>query len=392
MEEINTDPPFMLYVVWHPDSQSGDSVGNLLLNHFGSHRYRFVSGGDRVRVMFRNTVAPGADEPIPIDWGSSHTAGVVVLLDNALVRDHSWVSYVRMLVDDVREAGFRARVIPVEMENGVLGIGLAEQALRWHHWPGADVEKGSRLVRELKYAFSRMLRHRLAELRHPLDDRNALADYLVKVRVFLSHSKHDAYGEFVARKLRGWLYANADLEAFLDIRDIPAGVPFDLVIDQEVENSVMVAICTDSYSSREWCRREVVRAKRLNVPMLTVDCLREVDERYFPYLGNVPSVRMNPETMDRLECVAEYLMDEVFKDFLWQCRVEGLRTRFPETAFLARAPELISLASRPQATIGTHWDIVYPGPPLGAEEINLFADVAGDVRLFSLVDWLAWRE
>ena len=70
LEEINTDPPFMLYVVWHPDSQSGDSVGNLLLNHFGSHRYRYVSGGDRVRVMFRNTAAPNADEPIPIDWGS----------------------------------------------------------------------------------------------------------------------------------------------------------------------------------------------------------------------------------------------------------------------------------------------------------------------------------
>ncbi len=392
MEEINTDPPFMLYVIWHPDSQSCDSVGNLLLNHFGSHRFRYVSGGDRVRVMFRNTAAPNADEPIPIDWGSSQTAAVVVLLDHALVSDHSWVSYVRTLVDDAGEAGFRASVIPVEMENGVLGIGLAEQALRWHHWPGTEVEKGSRLFRELKYAFSRMLRHQLAELRHPLDNRDALADYLVKVRVFLSHSKHDSYGESVASKLREWLYANADLEAFLDIRDIPAGVPFDLVIDHEVENSVMVAICTDSYSSREWCRREVVRAKRLNVPMLTVDCLREVDERHFPYLGNVPSVRMNPETIDRIECVAEYLLDEVFKDLLWQCRVEGLRSRFPETAFLARAPELISLASRPQATFGTHWDIVYPGPPLGAEEINLFADVARDVRLYSLVDWLAWRE
>ena len=96
--------------------------------------------------------------------------------------------------------------------------------------------------------------------------------------------------------------------------------------------------------------------------------------------------------MDRSADVAAYIMDEVFKDFLWQCRVEGFRKRFPETTFLARVPELISLASRPPATIGTRWDIVYPGPPLGTEEVDLFADVSGDVRVLSLIDWLAWRK
>lgn len=389
MEEFNTDPPLALHVVWHPESADGEYIGGILLDHFGSHRYMYVSGGDRVRVMFRNAIAPGAHEPLPIDWDGARTSAVLVLLDNTLVKDQSWLNYTQKLVE---ATGFRVRVIPVALEAGALGIGLVEQALKWHDWPETGVDKERRLFRELKYAFSLMLRHQLAELRHPLEDRDALGDYLEKVRVFLSHSKHDAFGESTARKLRRWLNENSDMATFLDIRNIPPGVPFDSVINYEVANSVMVAIYTDSYSSREWCRREVVRAKRLGVPMLTVNCLQEFDERFFPYLGNVPSVRMDPETMDRLGYVADYLLDEVFKDFLWQCRVEGFRKLFPETNFLARAPELILLASRPEASIGTNWDIVYPGPPLSTEEIDLFADISGDVRLYSLIEWLAWRE
>ena len=392
MDEINSAPPFMLFAVWHPESASGERLGNTLLDHFGSHRYRYVSGGNSVRVIFRNAVASGTGEPLPVDWEDSQTVAVVVFLDNALVRDDIWVNYVRNLASHAEELGFRARLIPVAMEAGILENGLAGQALLWHDWDEPHATKELRLVRELKYTFSRMLRHRLAELRHPGEDRDSLGDYLVKVQVFLSHSKHDAYGEAVARQIRRWLIDNAALATFLDIFDIPPSVSFESVINHEADGSVMVAIYTDSYSSREWCRKEVVRAKRQSVPMLVMDCLQEGDERSFPYMGNVPWVRMNPETMDRLEYFAGYLLGEVFKDFLWQCRVEALRSDNPETVFLSSAPELFFLASLPQVSPGPHRDIVYPGPPLGVEELELFANVAPDVRLFSLIEWIARRE
>ena len=389
MEEIITDPPFMLYVVWHHEYIHGENVATLLHNHFGSHRFRYVSGGASVPVLFRNTAGPDSDQPLPIEWSESGATAVVVLLDSTLVGDPAWMTYVRNLSEQAEAMGFGARVIPVAMGKNVLDNGLAQQALRWHHWAGGDDEKEQRLVRELAYAFSRMLRHRLAQLQRPSDEKNVLGDYLEKVRIFLSHSKHDDHGEVVANKMRSWLNNDADLTAFLDVLDIPAGVSFESVIDHAVGGSVMVAIYTDTYSSREWCRREVVRAKRLHVPMLFVDCLQEVDERSFPYLGNVPSVRMNPETMDRLEHVARCLLDEVFKDFLWQCRIEGFRSAYPQTTFLARAPELITLVSRPEASVGATWDIVYPGPPLGTEEALLFSDVVQDVHLYSLTNWLA---
>ena len=391
MQDIDVDrpPPFTLYVVWHPDFTRGDSIGNLLLDRFGSHRYRYVAGGDSVRVIFRNAAGPDSLEPLPIDWNGAGTTAVVVLLDDTLVGNTVWVHYVRNLAEQADRTGFGTRLIPVAMEGGVLAIGLVEQALRWHDWTGSNDEKERQLVRELTDTFIRMLRYQLARLRHTGDGHNALDDYLTNVRVFLSHSKHDGHGEIVADALRTWLNDNAKAAPFLDVRNIPAGVPFDSVLEHEVARSVMVTIYTDSYSSRDWCRREVLTAKRRRVPMLVVDCLQDTDASSFPYLGNVPWVRMNPQTVDRLDYVAEHLLEEVFKDFLWQCRVESFRNAFPQTTFLARAPELISLTSISPESYGTGHDIVYPGPPISAQEEQLFVDLAPNIRVYSLNEWLA---
>ena len=391
MQSISILPPtpFAVYIVWHPDFVEGERIGNLLRNHFDSPRYSHVPGGDSVPVTFRNQAEPVSQEPLPIDWSSSSATAVVVLLDSTLVGDPVWSQYVHNLAEQAKQTGFDTRVIPVAMEDGVLGIGLVEQALRWHDWAGTDDETERRLIRELTDTFTRMLRYHLARLRYPDDGRNALDHYLTNVRVFLSHSKHDDHGESVACALRKWLNDNVNTAPFLDIRNIPAGIPFDLVLDYEAGRSVMVSIYTDSYSSRPWCRREVIEAKRRCMPMLVVDCLHDADPSSFPYLGNVPWIRMSPETMDRLDYVAGHLLDEVFMDFLWQCRVESFRSAFPQTTFLARAPELISLISILPAPSGTGRDIVYPGPPIGSHEMQLFSDVNPDVRLFSLKQWLA---
>ena len=390
MVEVIANPPFTLYVVSHPEYCLGKRVANLLLDHFGSHRYRNVAGGASVRVIFRNTMAPGSQVPLSIDWDSSDTTAAVILLDGKLVRDPTWVQYVRDLAAEAEDRGYSARLIPVSMEEGTLvEIDLEENAPQWHAWTGTDEERGQRLVRDLTYEFSRMLRHHLTQLQHPSDGDIGLRQYLEKVQVFLSHSKHDNYGERVASEIRGWLLSDTALAVFLDVTDIPAGVSFESVINLAIGDGVMVAIYTDSYSSREWCRREVIRAKRVNVPMLLVDCLQTVDERSFPYLGNVPFLRIDPDTMDRLDQIASCLLDEVFKDFLWRCRVEGLRCSNPQTLFLAHAPELASLTSLPEGPDGTERNIVYPYPPLGAEEVQLFSDVAQDVKLYSLTQWLA---
>ena len=256
-----------------------------------------------------------------------------------------------------------------------------------------------------------MLRHYLEHLKHPVDDARDLERYLENVQVFLSHSKHDhdGDGERIARDIRDWLHQSSGLSSFFDVLDIPAGTQFQEVLELHVKRSALLAVHTDSYSSREWCRREIIQAKRYNVPMIVVNCVRDVDERGFPYMGNVPYVRLDPGKEDpnktsRIERVIGCLLDEVFKDFLWRCRTELADGDNRNVLFMARPPELISLANIEQgflespeslslADSTTPLDIedpmiVYPDPPLGAEEEQLFEKIAPHVRLRNLTRWL----
>lgn len=384
-----TRPFLVLYIAWHPDFTAGAGIAEVLREHFRRKLYENVAGGTGLSVIFRSAPEPGSSVPLPIDLDGSETTAVVVLAESALVKDADWVDYVRGLAARTEAAGLSARVFPVALDHAALSIGLDEQALRWDQWLGAEPTLRQRLISELAYEFCRMLRHYLEHLRHPAEKEAALEKYLKKVQVFLSHSKHDCDGQRIADLIRNRLYAGHGLASFFDVHDIPGGVRFDKVLLMQVRLSAVVAIHTDSYSSREWCRREIIEAKRWNVPLVVANCILDRDERGFPYLGNVPIVRMDPDSADRIDVVIGRLLDEVLKDFLWRCRVQLAGVDDPTVVFLPRPPELISLASLPPQKDVPEPTIVYPDPPLSAEEERLFEDVAPRVRLRSMAEWLA---
>ncbi|MCY3954820.1 MAG: toll/interleukin-1 receptor domain-containing protein [Nitrospira sp.] len=387
--ETTTRPLFVLYVVWHPSYTKGYEVSDLLRRHFGDDRYRNVAGGSGISVIYRNKSAPDSHTPLQIDWEEADTTAAIVLVDSALASDSAWLNYVFELSQSAQTRGFLTRLFPVLMEAEGFQFQLEEQALRWNRLGKSDVEREQQLVSNLTYQFSRMLRHRLDLLRRPEASNAPLSRYLEKIQVFISHSKHDNDGEAVARSIRNWLHDNIALSSFFDVFDIPTGLSFREVLLHQIETSVLVAIHTDSYSSREWCRREVIEAKRRHVPMIIVDCLRDIDQRAIPYMGNVPIVRMGVERQDRINTAIGCLLDEVFRTYLWRCRVEPFREAHSHVLFTARPPELISLATLPEYESKASSAIVYPEPPLGADEARLFSEIASGVRTRTLTEWLA---
>ena len=384
-----TRPFLALYVVWHTDFAAGAGVAEAVRQHFRRKLYENVAGGTGLSVIFRSVAGPGLSVPLPIDLSEAETTAVVVLAESALSRDADWVCYVKALAKQTEAVGLSARVFPVSVERAGLAIGLDEQALRWDQWDGGQTELEQRLIRELTYEFCRMLRHYLEHLRHPAEEEDALEKYLQKVQIFLSHSKHDDDGERIANLIRDHLHAGHGLSSFFDTHDIPAGLPFQRVLLKQVRFSAVVAIHTDSYSSREWCRREIIEAKHWNVPLVVVNCITDQDERGFPYMGNVPIVRMDPHSDDRVDVVIGRLLDEGLKDFLWRCRVALTASADPAVVFVPRPPELISLVGLPPQKDVPDPTIVYPDPPLSTEEGRLFENVAPRVRLRSLTEWVA---
>jgi hypothetical protein len=388
---ITSARPFLvLYVLWHPSFVEGSQIAETLLAHFRRKSYENVAGGAGLSVIFRCMPAPGAMKPLQINFDEAETTAVVALVDESFANDPPWVAYLSELAERTGIIGLAAQVFPVAVDASALRIGLVEQAIRWDRWSGAIAERQQHLIRALTYEFSRMLRHYLERLKRPREDEEALQAYLQRVQIFLSHSKHDADGQRVALAIRDWLHQNQALASFFDVRDIPAGVRFDKVILLQVKVSAVIAIHTDSYSSREWCRREIIEAKRWNVPLVVANCISDLDERGFPYMGNVPVVRMDPQGLDRIETIVGRLLDEVLKDFLWRCRVELLRgIADPAVMFVPRPPELVSLAGLPDKADVPMPLLVYPDPPLSAEEERLFEAVAPHVQLRSWSEWLA---
>ena len=385
-----TRPLLAVYVVWHPDFVDGPEIAEALRAHFRKELYQNIAGGTGLSVIYRSEPPPGDVTPLSIDITESETSAVVVLLDPTLVGDGQWKAYIQNLENVTDAAGLGARLFPVFIDPSGSKIGLKPQAFRWDQWVGSIIERGQRLTFELTYEFCRMLRHYLEHLKHPTDDDEALQAYVKKVQIFLSHSKHDADGQRIAKAIRDALHAGHGLASFFDVNDIPAGLPFDKVLLLHVRVSAVVAIHTDSYSSREWCRREVLEAKRCHVPMVVANCISDVDERNFPYMGNVPVIRLDPKNLDRIDLMIGRLLDEVLKDFLWRCRVELYRaTAGAYVVFVPRPPELIALATLPPIKDVPTPTVVYPDPPLGAEEEALFRTVAPHVRLLSLTAWLA---
>ena len=387
--EATTRPLFALYIVWHPSNAGGAQVAKLLHGYFGRDRHQNIAGDVGLSVLYRSEILRDGVAPLAIDWDEAETTAVVVLVDSALAGDSAWSDYVRDLSRNAQSRGrLLTRLFPVVMDAGGRELQLEEQALLWDRWEESNEEKGRRLVSELTYEFSRMLRHRLRLLRQPGAADVPFSAYLEKIQVFLSHTKRDDDGEPIARSIRNWLHENIALSSFFDVFDIPAGLSFREVLLHEVETGAVVVVHTDAYSSREWCRREVIEAKRRHVPMVVVDCLRDLDQRSVPYMGNVPVVRMSPDRQDRLNTVIGCLLDEIFRTYLWRCRVEPFREAYPNVLFTARPSELLLLATLPVQQREASSAIVYPEPLLGADEARLFSEIAPDVPVVTLTEWM----
>ncbi|MBR0911467.1 toll/interleukin-1 receptor domain-containing protein [Bradyrhizobium japonicum] len=384
-----TRPLLAVYVAWHPSFQDGENISRSLFQHYRRDLYRNVAGGSGLPVMYRSQPPEGQAVPIDIDLNGAEATAIIFLVDENWTGDADWMAWARRVSDQADQTGLRALVFPVAIDNSAIAKGVVpEQAVRWDKWSTeTESVKLGRLVTALSYQFCRMMRHFLEHLERPGVSDDDLLTFLRKVEVFLSHSKHDADGVAIALAFRKYMQ-DADYDSFFDVFNIPIGLRFNRVLLEKVRVSAVVAIHTDSYSTREWCRQEMIQAKLHNSPLVVANCIKDIDERGFPYMANVPIVRMDPEKRDRIEIIVARLMDEVLKDFLWRCRVRLFAGAGENVAFLPRPPELIVLTALKSRAVPSD-TVVYPDPPIGAEEIDLFAKAAPGIRLLSATEWLA---
>ena len=180
------------------------------------------------------------------------------------------------------------------------------------------------------------------------------------LKLFISHAKVD--GVAMARSLIGVLRQlrevsgpQAGFDYFYDAEHIEPGTVWREVLEAEARQSVLIALRTESYESRYWCRREFILAERSGMPILVVDLRKEqfYDCALLPF-DVAPSVRVYDGNLIRvvLHAMAAHL------------RALRVRSEAPaDVKVLPHRPSVYSLDSASQAAREIH-AIAYPAPKL----------------------------
>lgn len=180
------------------------------------------------------------------------------------------------------------------------------------------------------------------------------------LKLFISHAKID--GVPMAKSLVGVLRQLQDFDGessgftyFYDDEHIEPGTVWRQVLETHVGQSILIALRTEAYESRYWCRREFLLAESTGMPILVVDLRKEQyhDSALLPF-DVVPSVRVHDGNLIRI----------VLHAMVAHLRVLCVQSEAPAgVTVLPHRPSVYSLGGVSRGAHRSH-TIAYPGPRL----------------------------
>lgn len=192
------------------------------------------------------------------------------------------------------------------------------------------------------------------------------------ITIFLSHSKVDNIGKHHAEKMKQFI-DNTNMNRFFDANEISPGFQFDQEIEKHIQDSTLLAIESDSYSSRYWCQREILIAKQHNRPVIVVNCLHDFEDRIFPAASNVPCVHISSTVpiceRDILRILSAAIIETIRYSYSMQC-LEAYRNAGwidDNCELTARPPEIRQALNIKK---NSNKKICYPEPPIYSIEAD----------------------
>ncbi len=389
-----------MFVLWHPDDADGRRIADGLLEHFHGTAFAGLVGG-AVEVYERSTgwSSEGSPprpfpfvEPLPNGLATAAVTAVVPILGTHLARavqdDDEWRAYVQALVaardSDSGVAIFGVKIDDAAMADTDLARILGDVQLLA---PGTATNNAS-LCRDLAHSISGFANGTPGQPLH----------------VFISHTKRnspeeapDRVQELVARVRE--VIGQTHLRPFFDATDLQPGVQWEEALIDAASSSALLIVRTDLYASRDWCQREVLAAKRADMPVVALQALLDGEERGSFLMDHVPTVSCDRTDIEEqraaIEAALNKLVDEALKRALWSHQ----RARLASYGFdwlPANAPEPTTLAAwlRTVARRPAPDDrlfVLHPDPPLGRAELDAIEDILGVGGFDDLVEILTPR-
>ncbi len=197
-----------------------------------------------------------------------------------------------------------------------------------------------------------------------------------RLKLFLSHAKID--GVPIALSLLGLmrrLSRNAnnstnDEDYFYDVEHIKPGDLWRNVLENNAKNSVLIALRTDEYEKRYWCRQEYLWAESNGMPVLVVD-LRSgqyYDSARLPF-DTAPLVKVHDGNLVR---VILHAMAYDLRMLRYQALLNGFSSQYkyivlPHKPSVYSINGAVSTLEKDASKTEKPGRIVYPNPPLPAD-------------------------
>jgi hypothetical protein len=376
--------PLTAYVIWHPAYEQGEKFANEIYSTFCRDITQPLSRGINIPVFYRSEPLQGKT-PIEIPYNESDRNAIIILVDEKMFEDENWRKYIRSLS---KNKPANARLFPVALsqyayhiDEKILG---KSQFIKVDEIIGADptdvFNKQWGLIK------SRLLHDLSRQLLNLNSFYKANKSDDPPVKLFLSHAKKD--GEVIASKFRDYIESNTKLNTFFDANDIADGHNFEQQIKASAENSALIVFHSDEYSNREWCRIEVITAKRFMAPIVLVYDITKGEKRTFPYMGNAPSIKWDNNIeaiidLTLLQVLSKYFNAEKLNKYIQQYNLDDKYSCLP----LSKPPELFNYIDiekmKRQEKDKKPYLVLYPDPPLGIEELNLLNDVDDNIEFIT---------
>lgn len=383
--------PLSITILFHPDSEDARELARSLYKYFTDD----ASGRLDLRIPI--TYVPDCGDGMPpknIDLDQAQHSVVVVLVNHRMARrvkngtGEAWGNFLYNLLHRSKTGSDPHIVLPVALDEGAFEL---EHRLSKTSFIRLDIEK-FRNNDDLK---KDELKFRVLVAALYLIQQQEIPDTMLDapeapVELFISHAKANLpdIDKAASPKDMGPVYnillhlSTGPVNHWYDAKKIPPGGRFDEEIQKGIlKSSAMICVVTDKYASREWCRREVLEAKKANRPIVVVDALKKGETRNFPYLGNVPTIcwHGNPEDSRSIVILSirealRYLHNmEVLKHY-----------RLETDEVFGTAPELLTVTKllKDKKDKKDKKRIIYPDLPLGQEELEILYDVH-DVELIT---------
>ncbi len=347
--------PLSLHVLYHSKYTEGQKVYQKLY-----------------QILCRNTRNPFADGlDIPVFFGTdvdgqiqmvseevSDKTIILLLIDSNMRVDSTWQEFVRTAIVAHPESfslycidlyKYAFEFLPDIKYSQFIGFKSESLLFHWNEFEARIYDICIRLLEE--------------------EGKNQL-------KVFISHSKHDTDGKSYAEALRDYLVHNATkLSYFFDVNSIMEGYAFNKQIEDGVKESIFVTMVSNTYSDREWCRKELIEAKKNKIPVIGVYFLNGKVERMFPYIGNMPGVAYNGDWQPVVNLLLRTALNQSYQEKLLTKYTEN----HAEMDMLTTMPEAFSFSFIP----ADKTKVIYPEPPLCNEELNILKKIRPGVELIT---------